>query len=579
MLRRDTARLAALAKLGDDLLAAGETVAGEHGEDDMECAARAGWASSLRSGSYQFVQQDDGSIVVEFEAPPEVLSALASSNESITRGEHAWALVTRYGARDDRRAVTDTLSEDLAFVRGMIADPAEPFGPPLAEVVAAVSATALVRTAGREVSLPPEEMDWAAACLADVSLARVEHTYATDSARYAVGAMRSVACGLPALLLSPSMAASLGVDRIAEALVACARFPSDEVRRVLAASLEPVWEAGCSDAGTDGCRHRLALKLAQEMLWDCQLGDWDETGQRRTVKPLTGDPAEALALVDADALQINRLTAAIATTMAAARSAACVSCEARQFQDVLLAAYLRGAMHWDEEGYGSHTGDEHRPVARALFIAAANCDPEPLARCILEFADHPRLVEQLLHNILVLCTYDHEMRASLAVVWPGVMRAGLDSDATDEAERGRRGERAAAAVIPRPSIDIADGDPNQTLAVAQREWIDITLVADLVEEWIPGVQGGSHAVDAVLGLIETGDPNWQSSAGLEWIECLIGGDYPAIALHSWGLPSWLERLRGAATLDPVATARFHRIVDGLAAAGDHRVVALQRADE
>ena len=67
--------------------------------------------------------------------------------------------------------------------------------------------------------------------------------------------------------------------------------------------------------------------------------------------------------------------------------------------------------------------------------------------------------------------------------------------------------------------------------------------------------------------------------GLTWVEDLIAADYGAVALRSYGLPGWLQRLRAAGTLNEVATMRFHRIVDGLVANGDHRVVALQRAEE
>lgn len=159
------------------------------------------------------------------------------------------------------------------------------------------------------------------------------------------------------------------------------------------------------------------------------------------------------------------------------------------------------------------------------------------------------------------------------------MRTALDLNVPSTMANRRWGHRAAAALIPRPSLDLADRDPDRTLEVAQRDWVDPQSLAELVEEWIPVVRGDAHAVDALLGLIETGVWEWQASVGLAWVESLIGSEYGSVALHTYGLPTWLQRLRAAGTLDAVATARFHRIVDGLVAAGDYRVVALQRAEE
>lgn len=578
ILAGNAARLETLANVADALLAGSDNADNAGAPTEQELLTRAGWASCLLSDNYRLVEQADGTIILEFEPPADVLAGLASSNTSIARGQRAWHVLTQYGGRDDRSAVTDTLPDDLAFVAELVERPPERFGPPVAEVAAAVAATALVCHARRSVSLPPEKIAWAAAVLADVALRPTSDTYQVESATYVMGATRSAACGLPALLLDRSLAASLEAGRLAQALLACARSPFDEVRRMLAENLEPIWSARCDSAGSY-CRHTIVLQLVKEMIRDCQLGDWDQTGQQRTIRPLTGDPADSLADVQTESLLINRLTAPIAAVMAAARSACCVSGEARRLQDQLLHAYRRGAIYWDEQGYGSHSGDEHRPVARAMFIAAATDDPGPLHQCLRDFAGHPALIEQLLHSILLICTYDAELRASLPMVWPGLMRTALDVNATSPMVSDRRGHRGAAALIPRPSLDLADRDPDRTLEVAQRDWVDLESVTDLVEEWIPLVRGDAHALDALLGLIETGASEWQATVGLAWVESLIGSDYVSVASRTYGLPTWLQRLRCAGTLDPVATARFHRVIDGLVAAGDQRVVALQRAEE
>ena len=107
--------------------------------------------------------------MVDFEPPADVLAALAPTNTSIARGQRAWVLLTRYGGRDDRSTPTETLHDDLAFVRELVAQPPEPFGPAVEDVASAVAATALVHEARRTVSLAPDEIGWAAGRLAECS--------------------------------------------------------------------------------------------------------------------------------------------------------------------------------------------------------------------------------------------------------------------------------------------------------------------------------------------------------------------------------------------------------------------------
>jgi hypothetical protein len=575
----DTGRLEALGKIADSLVANSGGGAPTDDGNPTELLTRAGWASCLRSENYRLTTRADGTTIVEFEPPEVLLAELAPSHIAIGRGQRAWTLASQYGVRDDRRAATDTLPSDLTFARELVEQPPEPFGPSVAEAAGAVAATALVRHADEAIALPSADLAWAAELLADIALAPVSGRYPGESARHLMGATRSAACGLPALLFDPSPP-PLAAGQLERALLACARSPADEVRRMLAESLGPAWNAPCdADSERGECRHALALRLVGEMIRDCQLGDWDPTGQHREVRPLAGDPVPALADVKTDALLINHLTAPIVAAMTAASSGCCISSEARHARDELLTAYRRGAVHWDEQGYGSHAGDEFRPIARALFTSAATGDREPLNQCVREFAQHPGLIEQLLHNTLLACTYDGQLRVALASVWPPLMRTALNAGVAEPPTGRRRGDRAAAVLIPRPSIDVADRDPNRTLQITQREWIDPTTLTQLVEEWIALVRGDAHAVDALIGLIDTGDPRWQASTGLRWIEDVIAGEYASVALYTYLLPAWLQRLRAAGKLEAADTARFHRIIDGLVAAGDHRVLALQHAEE
>jgi hypothetical protein len=67
--------------------------------------------------------------------------------------------------------------------------------------------------------------------------------------------------------------------------------------------------------------------------------------------------------------------------------------------------------------------------------------------------------------------------------------------------------------------------------------------------------------------------------GLEWAEALTVGCYAALAGRCWLLPRWLGTVRSTIQAGTDSTARWRRIVDGLAAAGDNRAAQLQLAEE
>ncbi|MCW2898260.1 MAG: hypothetical protein JWO67_525, partial [Streptosporangiaceae bacterium] len=62
-------------------------------------------------------------------------------------------------------------------------------------------------------------------------------------------------------------------------------------------------------------------------------------------------------------------------------------------------------------------------------------------------------------------------------------------------------------------------------------------------------------------------------------EQVIDGRYDAFAKRCWYLADWLSALREAGLGTPDDTARWRRLIDGLAAAGDQRAAELQRLEE
>ena len=72
---------------------------------------------------------------------------------------------------------------------------------------------------------------------------------------------------------------------------------------------------------------------------------------------------------------------------------------------------------------------------------------------------------------------------------------------------------------------------------------------------------------------------WQSSVAFDWIETIIDRRYDLIANRLFYLEEWLSELRSGELILGQVRAQYHRIVDGLAAAGDRGAVRLQQLDE
>jgi hypothetical protein len=78
-----------------------------------------------------------------------------------------------------------------------------------------------------------------------------------------------------------------------------------------------------------------------------------------------------------------------------------------------------------------------------------------------------------------------------------------------------------------------------------------------------------------------------ASADLEWatqvlvdaaLSPRLADKHDDVASRTWHLTDWLKDIRHAG-LDPASVARWRRIVDGLASAGDPRAAELQAAEE
>jgi hypothetical protein len=398
-----------------------------------------------------------------------------------------------------------------------------------------------------------------------------------------MGADRSAALALPALLLA--VFDDVDIDRVAveEALRYSAASLFDEVRLSFAEGAARVWPSACGVVDRRGrCRHEVLWSTVPEGLRDCRWGPWKQG--RRLPKPLNGPYEKKLRKVDTKDLRLNRLVAPLVEAADAVRSESCVATAARSLLDALLEAHRRSADHWASEGYGEYGPiGGHRPmVARALIELAASGDAAPLRGHVRAFTSNARALDQLLRDLAVVFTYDATLRReSLLVTWREVMQTSLD--AIDEGanffDDDHWSEYAVTGLIPAPEIEISDTDIDATLRMARKGWIDPDGIADLVTRWLPIGRREPKSVDGVTRLAFCANEDWQATRGLVWVEDVIDGQYAAIARRCWHLTDWLESVRASGKLNVEGTARWRRIVDGLAAAGDGRAVRLQQSEE
>jgi hypothetical protein len=578
----DGARLATLAGLADELVERARALIGDGPDTSEEMATVEGWAATFRPENYRAERAEDGGVIIQYEHPEEVASALAPGMASLARGNDAIRLQMKYAQAEDRVAPADTLTDDLALAKDLAERPPEhgPLDP--ADPVAAVAAAAVLAHAQGRAAVPDDDLRWAADVLVEVAMSPQHDHMSFESSTYPWGADRSAAVGLPSLLLPAFDGIGLDRPKVEEALRECTTSLFDEVRASFGVGVRPVWAAPCEEAaGSATCRHEAAWAAVQEGLRDCRLGDWNPGAQRRLPDPLDGPYEQTLPGVETERLLVNRLTHPLVAAADAGRSASCVADSARRLLDVLYDAHRRGSDHWARKGYGEFN-DRLRPrVAQVLVEAAVAGDPGPLTEYVRAFVSNARALDRLLRDLAELFTYEDALRPSLPAVWREVMTAALDAvdEGADLLGDRHWSDGAVAGLLPTPQLDTGDSDPDATMDRAKRGWVDPDTIEDLILRWIGIARREPRAVDAFLQLARSASPHWQARTGIALIEDLIDGDYSAVAARCWFLPDWLGEVRASGQLDAEGEARWRRIVDGLAAEGDSRAVGLQKAEE
>jgi hypothetical protein len=575
----DDERLAVLAAIGDELVRQAQDLTAGREDAGEQVAIAKRWAATLHPENHHPVQSEDG-ITFIFRSPDDVAQDLAASQEPLERGATAFRLQLTYTVPTVWDAPTGTLAADLAIARQFAADP--PPGPlHPADPIAAVAAAAVTAYAGRRAVVADDDLRWAAEVLVEVAAHPWSEARSTPQSTYRMGADRSAAAALPALLLPELDHVRPGASALDEALRHTGASVADEVRIIFAHASETVWAAPCGPAG-NSCRHRILWAAVLGGLRDCQLGAWDQAAQRRLIEPLAEPYEQALPRVQTDRLLVNRLTSALIAAADTARSGSCVAPEAGRILDALLTAHRRGAVHWAEKNYGPPSGDEHGPaVARVLAETAAAGNTQPVTGHVRTFTrQSPHALAELLHNLAITFTYDDALRQALPAAWRPVMEAALDEMETASGLPADRhwSSLALGGLIPAPEPSLTDTDPDASIEHARKTWPAPDTFSDLITRWRPVAQGHPRAADALVKLARCAPPAWQATTGLQRIEQLIGSNYAAFAGRCYYLTRWLGDIRAALPSEP-DTARWRHLIDGLAAAGDNSAARLQQAEE
>ncbi|MEU4616602.1 ATP-binding protein [Streptomyces umbrinus] len=577
----DQQRLDTLAEVADQLVANAQAEIGDDPDDQL--TAVQGWASVFRPENYAARRAQNGSVVWQYQPPAPVAEALAPSAAEFAAGSEALRLEHTYTDHDGHPDgwPTDTLLADIARARQFAADP--PSRGPLhpQDAPAAVAAAAITSHARGHISVPDDDLRWAADTLLAAPAAPPVDAVAGEVSVYPMAAVRSAAHAVPSLLLAPFDHLGIAPDRIEETTTALAER-SDAVRTILVAGCAPVWDVPCDETRDDTpCRRHKPLWAAiQAGLRDCRLGPWNMETQRRQPQLLSPPFTDTLPAVPPRDLLVNRLAMPIACT-AAARSTACLASQAAALLPVLLDAHRTGTDHWMAGDYGGYQESERELVARTLITLTAQGSPEPLTAHLQTLANNANALQQLLHDMTVLFTYEPPLSALLPAVWPLVLKTTLDAlDAgADLNGNGHWSDYAIAALLPAPQLRTADLHPDDTLNRARRDWLTPDALDELAERWIILARGEPKAANAMAQFARTAPYTWQCATGLTWLERIIDGRYDAFANRCWFVTHWLTELRETTVPDASTLSRWRRIIDGLASDGDSRAVDLQRIDE
>lgn len=580
----DEERLNQLGSLGEKLIVCAQAeLKDSGGRYDDYLAMIKSWAAEFRIENYRASTNGD-QVLIQFERPEPIERVLAPRNAELQTTNLLYGLQNRYGRfnEDPRQWSVETLEVDLATAR-RIAEGDAPEGTLWPEdALVSVAAAAVRAHAVGLTAINHSTLTWAVeAILWAAENPRIDSMSYHES-MFPMGADRAAAAALPLLLLGPFDSLSLDRDRIEGALQLLATSLFDEVRAIYVKGCEPLWEAVCEiDDSTGSCRrHAPAWAAATAGLRDCRLGAWDYETQRREPDPLLPPFGETLPTVADDGLLVNRLRMPL-ECMVDARGTPCVHDAVDTLWEPLWDAYRRGLADWWKEGYDHREQSKHEPIAQRMIEIALDKDRELIGGFIETLAANSGALHLLFDGFATVFTYDADSRQSMSTFWPWALEIALGAvgDGSDLRSEHHWFDYMIASLLPTPSPHSWDSDIDGTLARSRKGWLQPDALEGLVERWLQLARWEPKAVDAVIKFGKSAPRGWQTTVALPWIETIIDGRYDLIANRLYYLEEWLGDLRNSGLIAADVKNRYHRITDGLAAAGDRAAVSLQQLDE
>lgn len=581
----DEERLAQLESLGESLIASAQAELNDpEGTYDDYLAMIGSWAAEFSIENYR-ASADGDRVLIQFERPEPIERVLAPRNTEFQTTNVLYGLQNRYARfnEDPNQWPLDSLEDDLVTARRIEEASGPPEGIPWPEDALVSVAAAAVHAHGVGLmAINDSDLLWAAeATLWAAENPRIDGMSYHEST-FPMGADRAAAAAVPLLLVAPFENLNLDRPRIESALEALATSLFDEVRAVYVKGCRPLWEMPCHLEEAKGTcrRHGPAWKAATAGLRDCRLGPWSQQTQRREPDPLPPPFRETLPAVADDALLVNRLRMPLAC-MVDARRVPCLRGEVDDLWEPLWDSYRRGVAHWWKEGYDHHAQTTHEPIAQRMVEIALEGERDLHKAFIETLATNANTLHLLFEGFATVFTYDENLRAAMGEFWPWALGTALDvvGDGSSLRSEHHWFDYMVAALLPTPSPHSWDPDIDDTLTRSRGTWIQPDALVGLDERWLQLARWEPKAVDAIIKFGKSASMAWQTTAAFAWIETVIGGRFDLIANRLYLLEEWLSELRKAGVIEGEVKNQYHRIIDGLAAAGDRAAVRLQQLDE
>lgn len=580
----DDERLARLGSLGDKLIASVRVSSeGTDGKSDDYFAMVESWAAEFRIENYRASTSGKG-VVIQFERPEPIERILAPRSAEIQTTNVIYSLQHRYGRFNDnpKEWPVEDLNQDLATARRLDESsgvPQEAFEPESA-LVSVASAAIRAHALGLK-TISEADLKWAIeAVLWAAENPRIDEMSYHETT-YPMGADRAAAAVVPLLLIASFDTLNLDRIRIDKALRALATSLFDEVRATYVQGCGLLWEEPCELTAAGACRRHLpAWSAAVSGLRDCRLGPWNRETQHREKNVLLPPFNETLLTVTDDSLLVNRIRMPL-SCMVDAQHVSCLKDEVSKLWTPLWDSYRRAIAHRWAEGYDHHEQTKHEPIARRLIDITLSADRDLLKAFIETLATNSNAFHLLFDGFATVFTYDDDAEYSMSEFWPWALETALNAIGDGSALRSERHwfDYMVAALIPTPTPHSWDPDIDGTLTRSRKRWIQPEDLGELAERWLKLARHEPKGVDAVIKFGKSAPMAWQTSVALDWIETIIDGRYDLIANRLYYLEEWLSELRNAGLIQGEARAKYNRIIDGLAAAGDHAAVRLQQLDE